>query len=158
SGTSLVALPAPPPPAPSPPPSTAPAAAPPASVTAAPSAAPVASGSPQPPTDACQQLVTIYCAPAMRARGQQGEVDRLSAQAYVRRDETVVENYCRGILPDARRLAREQATAAPPPPGSAPACRRIREAYCSAAKLDSVWATACQNAQADVAAAEGPGA
>jgi hypothetical protein len=94
----------------------------------------------------------------MRARGQQGEVDCLSAQAYVRRDETVVENYCRGILPDARRLAREQATAAPPSPGSAPACRRIREAYCNAAKLDSVWATACQNAQADVAAAEGPGA
>jgi hypothetical protein len=94
----------------------------------------------------------------MRARGTQGEIDCRSAQASVLRDETVVENWCRGILPDAQRLAREQATAAAPTPGSAPACRRIRDAYCNAAKLDYVWTTACQNAQADVAAAEGPAA
>jgi hypothetical protein len=82
----------------------------------------------------------------------------MRAKGQVQRDETAVENYCAGTLPDVQRLASEQAAAPAPPPGSAPSCRRVRDAYCNAMKIDSIWATACQNAQADVAAAEGPAA
>jgi serine/threonine-protein kinase len=149
SGTGLVALPAVPPPAPSPVPSATPVASPPA--IAAPSAVPA------PSRGACQQVADLYCSPIMLARAS-GQVDCMVAKGSARRDETIVENYCRSILPDVQRLAREQATAPKPAPGTAPTCRRVRDAYCDAMKLDAIWATACQNARADVAVAEGPAA
>jgi hypothetical protein len=85
-----------------------------------------------------------------------GQFDCMRAKAQVLRNETVVENYCRNVLPDVQRLANEAAQAPKPAPGTAPSCRRVRDVYCKAMKLDPAYGSACQAAQADVAAAEGP--